>query len=899
MTLICHIFGIFVFLAMLVEDVLAVDGRNDNRLAAGLVVAASYTLGAIVDAVGNQIMGSDQEKPSTGQSADNNCTHQSTDKSHKKQKKEVPSGCRFKVGQIVVNADPNGLSRVKPDDVPNEANHDRVLKVKEVRKVETSWICKCTSIVPGADPNKTYSVDQCHLHPMHEPVQKRLQESMTITIERLGRQNDKNPRTITSTLREDEERSFGIIRSAIETQGLAIGMILNDANSRNQNDQHKRLLSICSINNLNVHCQAHCTGNMPFVYIPPKEVSEYVRFDNDEMTLAVTMQSKVFKVPHVFHIGRPNENGSVQWVSSQSLHHETKPAPSKPARAEKGVEARFSEKGQAVYIKTREVVSISKVHVDNEDLTSEIIAEKCVSYGVTQITDEDVVIDPAAPAAALTTPKNTTKKQRSHKPGSPVQKPPPRVAEILNHHQQGFNLHSQPSRICYNKASCKWIQWDDVETSGRCYLQGCVLYIVDFDNRTHLCYTFESPDKAKAYLEKNYAPDNGIVIALDGLGDSMKEEMKSLQFELNQTGNTTPLIADNEVDTRDIGDEKHPCYQQKGAFAINTLRTASYRGMYGGPIRTPEEWDQEVNRIVRDKDTWQEAVEKSAYLMDLAGTDLGIDGRDYPGSAKRINASRENQPAPLNCTMVRVRFYGIDIMLVINLEQIQQDEELLMDYGDDYWKHQQTMELRYIAKGRLPKELQKIEPDKLTMYGFLKATMGDIYPRWNDKRTGIGLCGYITNTHKHPELYDPCKMQSFQYPNGEEISQRTFFKIKGYARQYLTYMGHIEREEKERQRQEDMWNKYNCKRKLPDDVSTSKRVKRSKGGLDDRVFKADGIFTAADSHFLNMSTGRNFKRRVFKRKKTSVQPQRETSEVDADVFEGFPIESRRRMNDDQ
>jgi SET domain-containing protein len=156
---------------------------------------------------------------------------------------------------------------------------------------------------------------------------------------------------------------------------------------------------------------------------------------------------------------------------------------------------------------------------------------------------------------------------------------------------------------------------------------------------------------------------------------------KSVQFTNNLIITTqVPIvqtmrenIPNFNVIIRTINNPKHSAYLQKGLFASTYLKKNFMIGKYVGEL---------ISHSPRDQSYLY-------YVGHIHGNVYYIDAKDYGNEMRYINdfrgiAERANVMFKRQITNNKDQF-KVDVS-VISLRDIECDEELLIDYGDSFWR---------------------------------------------------------------------------------------------------------------------------------------------------------------------------------------------------------------------
>uniref|UniRef100_A0A7S3NK30 SET domain-containing protein n=1 Tax=Aureoumbra lagunensis TaxID=44058 RepID=A0A7S3NK30_9STRA len=119
-----------------------------------------------------------------------------------------------------------------------------------------------------------------------------------------------------------------------------------------------------------------------------------------------------------------------------------------------------------------------------------------------------------------------------------------------------------------------------------------------------------------------------------------------------------------------INEDDHPCFGERGVFATRRWRPFEIIGEYVGQIKTP---DVEGGFVVAlDPD---EAPSQS----------LSLDADSYGNELRFVNDFRGVSQAP-NVILSAATIQGLPTRILVCTKIIKRGEELLTDYGDDYWQ---------------------------------------------------------------------------------------------------------------------------------------------------------------------------------------------------------------------
>jgi len=144
-----------------------------------------------------------------------------------------------------------------------------------------------------------------------------------------------------------------------------------------------------------------------------------------------------------------------------------------------------------------------------------------------------------------------------------------------------------------------------------------------------------------------------------------------------------PLLGAHNVEIRIINNVHHPANGQRGVFATANIGHPTTLGEYSGERYTVDS---------------ERGGGKYAALITIIGNQaLIIDATRYGNEHRFINDYRGIANAP-NVRMVAD--IPNSIIEIETLVPLNQDDELLLDYGRDYWKGQG---LEWIGKGKKAK----------------------------------------------------------------------------------------------------------------------------------------------------------------------------------------------------
>eukprot|EP00730_Choanoeca_flexa_P003908 TRINITY_DN11537_c1_g2_i3.p1 TRINITY_DN11537_c1_g2~~TRINITY_DN11537_c1_g2_i3.p1 ORF type:complete len:698 (+),score=154.98 TRINITY_DN11537_c1_g2_i3:2-2095(+) len=125
---------------------------------------------------------------------------------------------------------------------------------------------------------------------------------------------------------------------------------------------------------------------------------------------------------------------------------------------------------------------------------------------------------------------------------------------------------------------------------------------------------------------------------------------------------------------------RHPCLGELGVFAKANIKKGDIIGWYTGVVREAHRTTPGSRYIVPFYDDEDDDGADPEYKLDVDAAELGNEMRfcnDYRNIAEANNARLKAQ----SCDYCQHRE-----MAVVAVSDIRQGEEILLDYGDEYWK---------------------------------------------------------------------------------------------------------------------------------------------------------------------------------------------------------------------
>lgn len=127
------------------------------------------------------------------------------------------------------------------------------------------------------------------------------------------------------------------------------------------------------------------------------------------------------------------------------------------------------------------------------------------------------------------------------------------------------------------------------------------------------------------------------------------------------------------VELRKVTDTTMPYCGQIGTFAACDIRSGTYIGEYTGEV------------FICDGSSESLYVAKFENSFEAEETDLvRIDGLKIGNEMRYINDSR-NTGKPVNVQFILAWIGGCLHLFVVSVSDIKKDEEILIDYGEEYW----------------------------------------------------------------------------------------------------------------------------------------------------------------------------------------------------------------------
>ena len=123
----------------------------------------------------------------------------------------------------------------------------------------------------------------------------------------------------------------------------------------------------------------------------------------------------------------------------------------------------------------------------------------------------------------------------------------------------------------------------------------------------------------------------------------------------------------NGIDIRIISDPTHIVCGERGVFTEKEFKVGDIIGQYTGKIVTSEEFGKYIASLCTDDDL------------------LGIDAENMGNEMRYINDHRNIKPKP-NCKLSHTSVDGKPVILVVVINHINENDELLLDYGNGYWE---------------------------------------------------------------------------------------------------------------------------------------------------------------------------------------------------------------------
>jgi hypothetical protein len=123
----------------------------------------------------------------------------------------------------------------------------------------------------------------------------------------------------------------------------------------------------------------------------------------------------------------------------------------------------------------------------------------------------------------------------------------------------------------------------------------------------------------------------------------------------------------NGIEIKIITDPSHIVCGERGVFAEKEFKVGDIIGQYTGKIVTSDAFGKYVASLKTDDDL------------------LGVDAENTGNEMRFINDYRNIKPEP-NCQLSHTSVDGKPIVLVCVVKQINENDELLLNYGEGYWK---------------------------------------------------------------------------------------------------------------------------------------------------------------------------------------------------------------------
>ena len=206
---------------------------------------------------------------------------------------------------------------------------------------------------------------------------------------------------------------------------------------------------------------------------------------------------------------------------------------------------------------------------------------------------------------------------------------------------------------------------------------------MSYKERNKNNYNFTYSKKAQEYFEKKKN--------FNRASSSLKESLRPIILEFiclyvsNSQSLKNYIQSYIEIRTIDKSDPRIPLRGQDGAFAKRTIPKDTVLGIYTGGYITEDEFKALYNV--------QQQNEINRYAFNLAYTNdymegLFLDG--YEGNELScLNANKTYKegeiPKKANVIANYYTYQGWRYVVYYSLDTIAQDDELLFDYGEDYW----------------------------------------------------------------------------------------------------------------------------------------------------------------------------------------------------------------------
>jgi len=144
------------------------------------------------------------------------------------------------------------------------------------------------------------------------------------------------------------------------------------------------------------------------------------------------------------------------------------------------------------------------------------------------------------------------------------------------------------------------------------------------------------------------------------------------------------------IEIEKIKQRGHPCYQHYGVFATQDIPLGTYLGTYAGAVVIGENNSTDINSKKTQKREIDEIIDDYyiPYPMDDEdGVDLVVDAK-YEGNESRFVNDYRNIAHEPNVVFKNARAMqlGEPFIAVVTAKNILKGEELLVDYGAEYWE---------------------------------------------------------------------------------------------------------------------------------------------------------------------------------------------------------------------
>ena len=121
--------------------------------------------------------------------------------------------------------------------------------------------------------------------------------------------------------------------------------------------------------------------------------------------------------------------------------------------------------------------------------------------------------------------------------------------------------------------------------------------------------------------------------------------------------------------------------EQYGCFAQKSLKKGLKLGLYRGHIFTVENYDQYGKENKEDFSILTHDSKQHPYIIEPFDDNMLF---------QWINDGKRNSPRDLcNVEFQECELFGVPLVSVITTKKIEKNQQLFVDYGDNYWKYRE------------------------------------------------------------------------------------------------------------------------------------------------------------------------------------------------------------------